>query len=346
MKKLVLIILTGMLIYGCGEKTGEKKPETQKDQFSFDTSDIKTAPVENPDRTFYLRYKLEKGNTYNFRLTAISKDDQSIASKDTTLSQGMDQTIIYNIKFTPTEIDADSNMEMDAEVTSVKLDGTYGDEPIHYQSGTHIDSADFKKYAQYESMIHNPFNKRVSKLGELLDIFRTDKILDKLIDLGGFKDSIKSEEKATLKNDLSEGVLKPLLNQVFRKLPAEDMAKDSSWKVEQPPTQMMVFQAQNTSIFKINDIKKLDDDLVAEIGASLSTKITGKNKLSDRGINYEFQKPVTSGGGKIYFNINKGLIQKAKLSTSVMLSFNMESRGQKGSKKETIANTNILEYIP
>ncbi|HEY6906531.1 MAG TPA: DUF6263 family protein, partial [Ignavibacteriaceae bacterium] len=280
MKKLILVILTGLILYGCGEKSGEQKTEGQKDQFTFDTTDIKAAPVENPNQQFYLRYKLEKGRSYAFRLTAISKDDQKITSKDTTLSQGIDQTMIYNMKFTPSEIDADSTMQIQAVITSIKIDGTFGTEPVHYQSGVTKDSAEINKYAQYESLVQNPFDIRVSKLGEVLDVFRTDKIVNKLLQIRGYADSLKAEEKAQLKNDITEGVLKPMISQVFRKLPLGKMAKDSTWNVEQPPTQLMVFQAQNTSVFKITGMENLGGDLIADIGAGLKTKITGKNKVT------------------------------------------------------------------
>ncbi len=346
MKKLILILVTSALLFGCGEKSNEQKPEGQKDQFNFDTTDIKASPVDNPDQSFYLRYKLEKGETYNFRLTAISKDEQTITTKDTTMTQGMDQTMIYNLKFTPTAIDADSTIEMEAVISSIKVDGTFGDQPVHYQSGVTKDSADLVKFVQYESLVNNPFDIRVSHLGELLDVYRADKIVNKLLDLKGYADSLKAEEKTSLKNDITESLLKPMLGQVFRKVPVHKMANDSSWKIEQPPTQLMVFQAQNTSIFTITGIENLNGDLIADVDATLNTKITGKTKLTDRGINYEFKQPETTGGGKIYFNITKGLVQKTKLNTSVTTSFNMESQGQKGTKKEMISNTNILEYIP
>lgn len=346
MKKLLLIILTGLLIYGCNESTKEQKPAVQKDQFSYDSTDLKAEPVSNPDQTFYLRYKLEKGNKYNFRLTAISKDEQTITTKDTSMTQDMDQTMIYNITFTPTSIDQDSTAEMQALINSVKVDGNVGNEQVHYQSGVTKDSADIDKYAQYESLVQIPFEIRISKIGEVLDIYKTDKIVDKLLDIKGYTDSLKSDEKAKLKNDITQSVLRPMISQVFRKLPLEQMAKDSSWKVEQSPAQIMVFQTKNTSVFNITGMEKLNGDLIADIEAGLKTSFTGKNKLTDRGINYEFQNPVTSGGGKIFFNVTQGFVQKSRLTTSILLSYNMESGAQKGSKQEQITNTNILEYLP
>lgn len=346
MKKLIIILLTGFLIYGCGGKKNEEKPADQKDKFSFDTTDIKASPVENPNQEFYLKYKLDKGNTYNFRLTAISKDVQTISSKDTTFSQSIAQTMIYNIGLEVTDVDADSTMEMKATINSIKVDGDADNQPIHYQSGITKDTADIKKYAQYESLVKNPFNVRVSKLGEVLDVYRADGIVNKLLEIREYADSIKSDEKSSLKNDITEGVLKPLLSQIFRKLPDHSVSKDSTWKIEQAATRLMVFQAQNTSLFNITGIEKLDGDLIADIRAGLDTKITGKNKLTEQGVNYEFKNPETSGWGKIYFNVTKGFVQKTKISTSVALAFNMESRGQTGNRKEVITNTNILEFIP
>ncbi len=346
MKQLILILLTGLLFFGCGENTKEQKPEEQKDQFTFDTTDIKASPVDNPDQSFYLRYKLEKGKTYSFRLTAISKDQQTISTKDTLITQEMNQTMVYNMRFTPTEVDADSTIEMEAVITSVKVDGTFGNEPVSYQSGATKDSADIVKFAQYESLIKNSFDVRVSKLGELLDIYRADKIVNRLLDIKGYTDSLKTEEKTTLKNDITEGLLKPMLSQVFRKMPVHKMSIDSTWKVDQAPTQLMVFKAQNISTFKITGMENLNGDLIADIEAGLKTKFTGQNKMTDRGIKYEFEQPEATGGGKVYFNVSKGLVQKTKLNTSVTLSYNMESQGQKGTKKELISNVNILEYLP
>ena len=346
MKKLLVILLAGLIIYGCGEKKKEENPAEQKNKFQYDTTDIKAVPVDNPNQEYYLRYRLDKGNTYNFRLTAISKDDQTISSKDTTMSQSIAQTMIYNLGLNVTDVDADSTMEIRTTINSIKVDGNASDQQFHFESGTTKDTADIRKYAQYESLVENPFFIRVSKYGELLDVYRADGIVNKLLEIRGYTDSLKSEEKTSLKNDITEGVLKPLISQIFRKLPENKVAKDSSWKLEQPATRLMVFEAHNTSIFKITGTEKLNGDIVADIQAGLKTNITGNNKITQQGVNYEFQNPQTFGGGKIYFNVTKGLVQKTKISTSITLAFKMESKGQKGNKKEVITTTNFLEFLP
>jgi len=344
MKKIFIILIAGLIIYGCGGQKKEKPVESQN-KFNFDTTDIKAVPVANQNQLYLLRYKLQKGNTYNFRVTAISKDEQTISNKDTTMSQNMEQTMIYNLGFDVTDIDADSTMEMKTTINSIKVDGSAGTQKIQYQSGLTKDTAEIHKYAEYESLVRNPFNIRISKLGDLLDIYRVEGIVNKLLKIRGYADSLKSEEKITLKNDITESVLKPILNQIFRKMPDNKVSKDTTWKIEQPATSLMVFQVENTTIFTITGIENLNGDIIADIQGGLKTKISGKNTLNQQGVNYEFTKPETSGGGKIYFNITKGLLQKTKTSSSVKIGVSMESRGQKGNKKEIITNTNIVEYL-
>jgi hypothetical protein len=85
------------------------------------------------------------------------------------------------------------------------------------------------------------------------------------------------------------------------------------------------------------------------LDASLNTKITGNNKVTDRGITYEFKKPVTQATGKVYFNITEGYILKSKTRTRVDISYTMEANTpqgkQKGTRFETTENINIVEML-
>ena len=93
----------------------------------------------------------------------------------------------------------------------------------------------------------------------------------------------------------------------------------------------------------------MNDDKIAVIDAGLKTIISGDNKVTDRGATYIFKKPVTSAEGKIYFNISKGCVQKSKTNTRIHISYTMEvptPKGlEKGTKTETVVNTNILELL-
>jgi len=348
MKYIFAFLFLSLLLISCG-KEEEKPAVTDKNQYTFDTSDIKTSPVDNPNQTFLVRYKFEKGKDYKYRLTTITNNVQSVESKDTTVEQTVLQNIIYLMTIKGIEVDSDSTMELSITISSVKLDADASGEKFSYQSGVTKDSAELVRYSEYEAFAGNPFSLRISKYGEIIEIFRVDKILNKFLELRKLSDSLSASEKDLMKRDITEGAIKPLLQQIVRKFPENRIAKDSSWSLQQPASQFAVFQLQNTNIYEVSSLEQLDGDEIAVIEGSLKTNITGDPKFNERGIQYDFQKPKTSASGKIFFNISEGLIQKSKTATHVEMSFTLEGSTPQGIHKELrksrIENINVLELL-
>jgi hypothetical protein len=253
------------------------------------------------------------------------------------------------MEITPAEIDQDGIMEVNVVVNSARVDAEANGKKFTYESGTVKDSSDRVKFAEYECLINNAFSLRVSRTGEILEIFRADKIANKFLALKGYADSVSADQKTAIRKNMVDGLLKPLMNQIFRIVPNHNIAKDSSWSYQQPATQMMVFNVQSTSVFKIINLEKYNDDKVAEISGSMNTVVSGNNKAVNQGISYNFSKPVTNAGGKIYFDITKGCIIKAKTFTNIQSHVTMEGQTpkgiQKGDRNETIDNTYIVEML-
>jgi hypothetical protein len=234
------------------------------------------------------------------------------------------------LEITPVEIDQDGTMELNAVITSVKVDVDANGKKLRYESGIVRDTADNIKFAEYECLVNNSFSLRVTKVGEILDIFRADKIANKFLELKGYADSLNADQKAGVRRNMLDGLIRPLMNQIFRQVPGNTIAKDSSWSYKQPATQMMVFTIQNTNIYKILNLEKYNDDKIAVISGSLNTLIAGNNKAVNQGISYNFSKPLTSAGGKIYFDITKGYIIKSKTNTKIESRVSMEGQTPKG----------------
>ncbi len=218
-----------------------------------------------------------------------------------------------------------------------------------YESGVTPDSIVKQGFAEYDALVNNEFDIRVSKYGEIHDIFRVDNIINKYLNTKGLADSASSTEKDQLKMEIIERVLKPLVIQIFRQLPKKTIAVDSTWSFSQPPAQLIVFRSQNTTTYKLKNLEKSGDDKLAVIVAGLITKVSGNNTMTKDGVVYSFKKPVTNAGGKIYFNLSQGLIQKSKTSTTINLSYSMEMQTpkgkQKGNRDEITSTTNIVELL-
>lgn len=347
MKIILFLFMIGILLISCGDKEGPAVVD-EKNKYNFDTTDVQTTAAENPNESFLLSYNFEKGQKYNYRLTTISETNQTVEA-DTIIKQTVKQNIIYLVNLSLTEKDDDGFMDLNCTFTSVKLEADANNSKFSYESSSTTDSVEKDKYAEYEALINNPFSIRINRAGELLEIGKTDKIVNSYITIKGYADSVNTEQKTILKRDLGDGILKPIIVQLIRKMPDNRMAKDSSWSNVQPVSKFMVYDVINTTLYKIANLEILKDNKLAVIDAGLKTDVSGNNNFEDRGIKYEFKKPVTTATGKIYFNIDRGCLQKSKTKTIIDVFYTMEMMTpqglQKGIRKEIISNSNIVELL-
>jgi hypothetical protein len=347
MKYLVALAVSILLLAGCGKNAGNKPAAIDsKNKYSFDSTDIKTTPASNPNESFQFVYKFEKGKKYNYRLTTITNDNQ-LMKADTVIKQDSKQSIIYLFTLSGVSSDQDA-MEMECNISSIKIDAQDGRQSVKYESGK-ADSLNKVKFSNYEALINNPFSVRVNKNGEVLEIFRVDKIVNKILALNHLKDSVNAEQKSRIKRDFSEGALKQLMMQVFREFPNRSFAKDSSWSKPQPAQKVLSFETTATNKYKVAGLEMLGNNKLAVIDASLETTFTGQSKINQGGVSYNIRKPVTSTEGKIYFNLTNGLLQKSKTRTKVDFYMELEANTPKGKKKgvrsESTENVNLLELL-
>jgi hypothetical protein len=343
MKYLFLFIITiSFLFIGCSKK--EEKPLANKNQFATDTSEIKTIPVSNPNEPFSLKYIFEKGKKYQYRISSISSGIETMKT-DSTRNQNSKQNSVYILELSPLETDQEGTIEISAVISSIKIEAWMDGKKITYESGTVKDSTDKIKYSQYEALVKNPFSIRISKIGEILEIMRVDKIVSRYLELNAKANALNSEEKASLRTNFIDGLLRPLFVQIFRPIPDHSIAKDSTWSIAQRPTEAMVFKLESKNIYKISSLEKLGNDKIAIIDGSIKIVISGDNKAVNQGVSYDFSKPVITASGKIYFDITKGAIMKSKVNTKTIMHFTMEAPSPKGTQKGEQWGTTENIYI-
>jgi hypothetical protein len=349
MKYVFGFLLILLIIAGCGESEKDTPVVDEKSKYEFDTSDIKTEPVSDPTESFLLRYMPDQGEKYQYRYTSIINSIQSIAFGDTVIKQGVEQKLIQLIEITLKDMDPDSVYEVECNITSVRLEADANGQKFVFESGSQLDSADELKYADYIALINNPFHIRINNQGELVEITRVDRIVNKFLDIRGYADSLTLGEKQSLRRDMTEGALRPIVYQLFRSLPNEPVAKDSSWQFAMPATQLMTYKMENKNLFRITNLEMLDDEKIAVIDATIDAKITGESTATERGVSYTFKRPQTQASGKIYFNLEKGMIQKSRMQTIVTVEYSMEGPTPQGIQKSTrtefVDTTNLLELL-
>jgi len=350
LKNLLVLALVVLLIISCGDKNNQpEKQLTDKEKYSFDSTDLKTEGIDNSGKSFQLEYKLKKGDLLTYRLTTISRNTQAITITDSTVSSGVNQKIIYVFDIAVKEVDEEGNTEAEIKINSLKLDANANTEKYSFEAGKDNDTAKIKQFAEFYSLYNNPFSIRFNKKGEILEIFKADKISNKYLELKGAADSLSIEDKNVVKQDLINGVLKPFVTQVFRKVPDKEVYKDSTWFIKQPPIPFMVYQINYTNTYKVGSVEKLEDSRIAVVDAGIQFAYSGQSKVSERGVDYNFQKPVSTAEGKFYFDVDKGYQLKSRTKTNLQITYTMEANTpqgkQKGKRSESVTSQNILELI-
>jgi hypothetical protein len=343
MKQVISILLVFFIFFGCSKKSEESTNKTIS--MAADTSDLKTTPIDDL-KDVYLTYKLEKGKTYKYKLTTISNDIQTILA-DTTIKQDVSQTISYLIKLDVKDVDSEGIMELDITFQKIKLNAIANAKTFNYESGTKMDSAEKSKYTEYDALVNNTFSARINKVGEIIEIFRADKIANKVIELRGLKDKVTSEEKLYLQTEITNIAIKPILSQIFRKLPEKKVSKDTTWEFPQAQANLQVMTLESTHTFKLKSFEKYEDDKIALIEGGINAKYTINPEAKKN--NIEVKKPNFTAEGKIYFNYSKNLLQKSKTRTTLKVELSMQAPTNKGlqkmSREQFTINTNILELI-
>jgi len=347
---LAVISLSLLLFFSCQtEESKEEVEPTQEAASTFDSSALPTTTIDTEeDQSFLFRYKFDSGDNFKYRLTAISNTEQTITA-DSSITESIGQKIIFILNFKILSLDEDSVTELECKFSSINLNTKARGQEFNYQSGSQNDSATKVQFAEYEALLNNPFNLRVSKLGAIIDIYKADRIMNKFLDLRGLSDSVDAQQKIMASQDLTSRSIKPLLTQIFREVPEHKMAKDSTWSYKRESMPIMIFQVDYENVYTVSSLEKLDDEKIAVVSGSVKTNVVGDPNYTEKGVNYTFDKPKSSATGKIYFNLSKGLIQKSRSESKMENGYRMEMQSPEGVKKanavETSTNVNVLELL-
>lgn len=349
LKYLLVLITFSFILFGCGDKNNEpEKTLTDAEKYSYDSTDLKTDGLDTSGKPFLMEYKFKKGDKIVYRLTTISNNTQKV-TMDTTISNVVNQKIIYLLDIDIKEVDEDGAAEAEIKINSLKLEASANGETFNFEAGKNADSTKIQQFAEFQALHNNPFSVRFSKRGEILEVFKADKISNKYLEIKGAADTISANDRNLIRQDLINGVLTPLLTQIIRKVSDKEMYTDSTWQIQQAPIPLMVYQINYTNTYKVESVEKFDDNRVAVINAGIDFKYTGQSKVNQGNVMYNFEKPLSTAEGKIYFDVDKGMQIKSRTKTRLEISYSMEANTpqgkQKGTRRDVISNTNILELL-
>jgi len=340
----VLILFVIIFDLGCSQK--ENKSGNQPVVSATTINNLQS--VDMHGQKVFLKYQFKKGEQLRYKLTAITNAQQTIKT-DSLIKSDANQIITYFFDIDVLETDPENVAELSINISHVTFNGNFNGQKLNYDSKANTTQEDKLKFLNYETIANSPFRVRVNQKGEILDITRIDKMIDKMITLQSPKQEVPADQKAELSKNISEQALRPITQLLFRELSIKEVGKDSTWQ-KSSAGDIGVFKLDNTTLFKVEDFVKVGNDNTAKLSANLSVKWSGNKKGSQGGMNYVFDDPILSGSGIILFNIDKGMIVRGETSTNVEMNVQIEGKDasqkmKKAKRKDYSMNKNIVELL-
>ena len=341
--KLILLLAISFLLVSCAKEENPKE-KSSKANTKLNSELLLTPKAER----FELRYKFKKNDSFNYKITTLSQTNQQVEA-DSIISTVTEQTITYLVNLRVKEIDDKGNYIISWKINSIKSDGNINGERISYDSKYIFSTQERMMFAQFEAIKGKTFTTRISKIGEILNIYDLNSIVDELIDIQKSKENVTKEIKAQLTQQFKEAALFPLVEQIFRQFPEEPVGINSYWD-KRFNTKFAMFDIENIASFEIKDVKVLETDSIVSVSAGLSINWLGSHEATDQGVKYYFYDPIVSGSGLITFNKSKGLVTHSETLTNMQQIMEMEGLDAsqqliKGKRTDNSSNKNTIELI-
>jgi len=341
----VILAVSLMFIQGCGKK--DEKQSSQPVVSSSDFANLKS--VDMSGKKVFLKYKFEKGEKLHYKLIAYTSSQQTIKT-DTTAKSFGDQTLTYFFDIEVLEIDSDNIAELSVNVPQIKYEGQVNGQKMLYDSKANISKEEKLKFLEFETVANTPFRVRINSKGEIIEVTRIDKMIDKMISMQPQAPKMTPEQKQELIKNIGEGEVKPRTQLLFRELTSNEVGKDSVWQ-KSTPASLAVFKLENISSYnKVVDFVKVGEDNAVKLNALLDVKWSGDKKASENGVDYLFDDPKVTGGGTILFNIDKGKVIRGETNTTIELGVQIDAKSAANKKIRTIrkdisTNKNVVELL-
>ncbi len=344
MKYLWLTLFGLLIIVSCGKK----KEETDiKKVGESDTTTV--LPNKNKSEELYtLRYKFKKGDKHKYRVKTSSQNIQTVIA-DTTLETKIEQSVEYHINLTVQNVSDDNTAEIKVYIGKILADVDFNGQKIKYDSKFLYSKRERQQFLEYEALKKTPFYVKIDNMGKVLGATNINKLFKNVLEIQQVPDTLSEQTKENMKKQLENVTVIPLVQQLFKIIPDYEVGVDSIWLFSYPST-LGPFQIENIATYKISEVNKDNNSTIAKIAATLNAKWNGQNHINENGIDYTFSDPVITGGGTIWFDIDKGMVKKAETETGftmevVMETQNPDSELKKGTRRDYTSTKNIIERL-
>lgn len=319
---LMVLPFAGLDLFGQAKddkKTDDKKTEQKKDDKKKDdkkTDQKKEGPKDPTKAT--LAWKFEKNKTFYQTMTTETNQTMKVMNNDVTQKQK--QTFIFS--WTPLE-EKDGKWTLEQKILGVKMDIDIGGSPIKYDSTSAAGGNASNPLSEFfKALVGSTFKVTLDpKTLKITKIEGRDEFVKKLV-------NANKQMQPLLDKILSEDALRQMAEPTFAVVPNETVDKGKTWKKETTLDMGPIGKYKNEYTYKYEGAEKgLDKiDVETKLTYMPPEKTEGVGGLPFRIKSAKLESK--EGKGTVWFNRDKGRVEKSDMSLKLEGTLEIEIGGQ------------------
>ncbi|MBU1101040.1 MAG: hypothetical protein KKA84_11615 [Bacteroidetes bacterium] len=319
MKNIAIMILAGAFLFSC----------------SSDKNNDNSKSDELSNASFYLGYKFDKGQKHSFLLSTVTSQTQDIKGDTVMLSQS-GQTENYRIETEVLNSFDDGNI-IKVIIPHIDMTASMNDQTMAYDSDKELSKKEKLQFIDYEALLNSPFKIAFGMNGDISNIIGAESIIEKMITINGISAKLSDEEKKNYAYELAGTALKPLCQQIYRKLPDTTVSVGSEWTISYE-SQLASFTIMNNAVYKLSEIREVNGDTLLTITATLTAKVSGERRVEQNNSIYVFENPNITGSGTSTFNLSKGITEESETIIRIEMFIKVLTKDEFGKNVEVLRN--------
>ncbi len=340
MNKILIVLLTLLLLISCGKNEETKKEIVAKE-------DKVVEPVKEKGPVVQLRYRFKKGDKFSYKLQTKAISSEEI-SADTTIANEITQNATYRFNFLVKSIDEKNTANIEVRISSIVAETIFNEQSMKYDSKFIYSTRERAQFVDYESVKKVPFRISVNEIGQVVKVDNVNRIMRNILEIQKVPDTLSAKTKEKMKDNIANGSLMPLTQQIFKVVAEDEVGVDSTWQLKYD-TPLGVFNVENTAVFRVTNLN-FEQDTTAAITSNLFISVSGNNVVNKQGVRYTFSQPNLQAEGKLNYNYSRGLVEKSESNTKLEMAMFMEGVDANGNpinstKRDMSNNTNIVTLL-
>jgi hypothetical protein len=303
--------LAGLELFG-QDKDDKKKDSTKTEAKSEAPKDPTKAP---------LTWKFEKGKPFYQTMTTSTNQTMKVMNNDVTQKQ----TQTFYFSWTPIEQDKDGKWKLEQTILGVKMDIDIGGSPIKYDSTSPTTSSTSNPLSEFfKALVNSSFTVTLDpKTYKITEIKGRDEFVKKLV-------TANKQMQPLLEKILSEDALREMAEPTFAVVPNETVEKGKKWKKETTLDMGPIGKYKNEYTYTYEGAEKNLDKI------DVDTKLTYQPPVKTEGVGglpFRIKQENTKleskkSKGTIYFNREKGRVEKSDMEVELDGTLDIEIGGQ------------------